>query len=88
MKKRLLAAFSLIPMIIVLLSYAQTSGDPCPAGEPKCYKDLVPYGGHNISASQLPLLIYGLPTLDNLRNLFLTPTADMLNFFQQLREAP
>jgi len=54
MKKRLLAAFSLIPMIIVLLSYAQTSGDPCPAGEPKCYKDLVPYGGHNISASQLP----------------------------------
>jgi len=74
-------------MIIVLLSYAQTSGDPCPAGEPKCYKDLVRYGGHNISVA-IALLIYGLPTLDNLRNLFLTPTADMLNFFQQLREAP
>jgi hypothetical protein len=54
MKKRLLAAFSLIPMIIVLLSNGQTSGDPCPAGEPQCFRDLVPYGGHNISASQLP----------------------------------
>ena len=54
MKKRLLVAFSLIPVIIVLASYAQTSGDTCPAGEPKCFKDLVPYSGHNISASQLP----------------------------------
>src|SRR6185295_9127910 len=54
MKKRLLAAFSLIPVIIVLVSYAQTSGDACPGGVPKCFRDLVPYGGHNISASQLP----------------------------------
>jgi len=28
-----------------------------------------------------------LPTLDNLRNFLLTPTAEMLNFFQQMREA-
>lgn len=49
MKKRLLAAFSLIPVIIVLVSYAQTSGDPCPGGVPKCFRDLVPYGGQVIS---------------------------------------
>jgi hypothetical protein len=29
-----------------------------------------------------------VPTLDNLRNFLLTPTAEMLSFFQQLREAP
>lgn len=29
-----------------------------------------------------------LPTVDNLRNFFLTPTAEMLSFFQQVREAP
>jgi len=28
-----------------------------------------------------------LPTVDNLRNLFLTPTNEMLSFLQQLREA-
>ncbi len=54
MKKRLLAAFSSVPLIIVLLSYAQTSQDPCPPGVPKCFRDLVPYAGHNLSASQLP----------------------------------
>lgn len=54
MRKRLLAAFSFIPVVMVLLSYAQTSQDPCPAGVPQCFRDLVPYGGHNISASQLP----------------------------------
>jgi hypothetical protein len=29
-----------------------------------------------------------LPTLDNLRNFLLTPTTEMLNFFQQLGQAP
>jgi hypothetical protein len=29
-----------------------------------------------------------LPTLDNLRNFLLTANAEMLSFFQQLREAP
>jgi len=29
-----------------------------------------------------------LPTLDNLRNFFLTPTAEMLSFLQTVREAP
>jgi hypothetical protein len=29
-----------------------------------------------------------LPTLDNLRNFLLTTTTEVLNFFQQLREAP
>jgi hypothetical protein len=29
-----------------------------------------------------------LPTLDNLRNFLLTPMAEVLSFFQQLREAP
>jgi site-specific DNA recombinase len=29
-----------------------------------------------------------LPTLDNLRNFLLTPTTEVLSFFQQLREAP
>src|ERR1051325_2243744 len=29
-----------------------------------------------------------IPTVDNLRNFFLTPTAEVLSFFQQLREAP
>jgi len=27
-----------------------------------------------------------VPTLDNLRNLFLRPTTEMLSFFQQVRE--
>jgi hypothetical protein len=31
---------------------------------------------------------FWLPTLDNLRNLFLTPTAEMPSFLQQLREVP
>jgi hypothetical protein len=29
-----------------------------------------------------------LPTVDNLRNLFLMPTPEMLSFLQQVREAP
>lgn len=29
-----------------------------------------------------------LPTLDNLRNFFLTPTTEVLSFLQHLREAP
>ncbi len=29
-----------------------------------------------------------VPTLDNLRNWLLTPTAEVLSFFQQFREAP
>ncbi len=29
-----------------------------------------------------------LPTVDNLRNFFLTTTTEALSFFQQLREAP
>jgi hypothetical protein len=29
-----------------------------------------------------------LPTLDNLRNFFLTATSEVLSLFQQLREAP
>jgi hypothetical protein len=29
-----------------------------------------------------------LPTVDNLRNWFLTPMTEVLSFFQQLREAP
>jgi hypothetical protein len=29
-----------------------------------------------------------LPTLDNLRNFLLTPTAELLNFFQHSPEAP
>jgi hypothetical protein len=52
--KKLLAAFCLLPVLIVLLAQAQTSQDPCPSGTPNCYKDLVPYAGHNLSASQLP----------------------------------
>jgi hypothetical protein len=28
------------------------------------------------------------PTVDNLRNFFLTATTEVLSFFQQLREAP
>jgi hypothetical protein len=32
--------------------------------------------------------VLSLPTLDNLRNFFLTATTDMLSFFQKLREAP
>jgi hypothetical protein len=31
--------------------------------------------------------IVSIPTLDNLRNLFLKPTAEMLSFFQQSRAA-
>jgi hypothetical protein len=31
---------------------------------------------------------YFLPTVDNLRNFFLTTTTEVLSFFQQLREAP
>lgn len=51
--KRFLAAFCL-SVVIVLLSHAQTSQEPCPSGTPKCFNDLVPYAGHNLSASQLP----------------------------------
>ena len=29
-----------------------------------------------------------LPTVDNLRNFFLTPMTEVLSFLQQLREAP
>jgi hypothetical protein len=29
-----------------------------------------------------------VPTVDNLRNFFLTPTTDMLSFLQLLREVP
>jgi len=29
-----------------------------------------------------------IPTLDNLRNFFFTPTTEVLSFFQQLREVP
>jgi hypothetical protein len=32
-----------------------------------------------------PILCQCFPTLDNLRNLFLTPTMEMLSFFQNLR---
>ena len=41
-------------LTIALVSAGQTSQDPCPTGTPKCYNDLVPYAGHNLSASQLP----------------------------------
>ena len=34
------------------------------------------------------VLVPLLPTLDNLRNWLLTPTAEVLSFFQQFREAP
>ena len=54
MIKKILTAFLLAPAAIVLISHAQTSQDPCPPGTPKCYKDLAPYAGHNLSASQLP----------------------------------
>lgn len=52
--KKLLATICLSPIILVLLTHAQTSQDACPPGTPKCYRDLAPYAGHNLSASQLP----------------------------------
>ena len=53
-KKKIIAAFFLAPVAIVVISQAQTSQDQCPSGIPKCYRDLAPYAGHNLSASQLP----------------------------------
>ena len=53
-KKLLTAAFCLTPLMMVLLCHGQTSQDPCPPGTPRCFSDLAPYAGHNLSASQLP----------------------------------
>ena len=54
MIKNILTALLLTPVAVVLISHAQTSQDPCPSGTPKCYSDLAPYAGHDLSASQLP----------------------------------
>jgi len=54
MIKKIVTALLLAPAVVVLISRAQTSQDPCPSGTPKCYSDLAPYAGHNLSASQLP----------------------------------
>ncbi len=55
--KRILAATLMAFVAGVLLSHAQTSQDPCPSGTPNCYRDLAPYAGHNLSASQLPPIL-------------------------------
>lgn len=57
MIRKHLATFLLAPVAVVLISHAQTSQDPCPSGTPKCYSDLAPYAGHNLSASQLPPIL-------------------------------
>ncbi|HXQ35843.1 MAG TPA: hypothetical protein VN843_17640 [Anaerolineales bacterium] len=54
MNKRILTATLIALFGGFLISHAQTSQDPCPSGTPKCYSNLAPYAGHNLSASQLP----------------------------------
>ncbi|MEN3326078.1 MAG: hypothetical protein V7638_885 [Acidobacteriota bacterium] len=53
-RNKVVATLLLSLIIVVVITRAQTSQDACPSGTPKCYKDLVPYAGHNLSASQLP----------------------------------
>ena len=56
-RKKVFSFLILLLGIIALVSNGQTSQDPCPSGTPNCYRDLVPYAGHNLSASQLPPIL-------------------------------
>ena len=48
---KILSAFLLAPVAVVLISRAQTSQDPCPSGTPKCYSDLAPYAVKTLELS-------------------------------------
>jgi hypothetical protein len=56
-RKKVFSFLILFVALVSLVSKGQTSQDTCPSGMPKCYRDLAPYAGHHLTASQLPPIL-------------------------------